>query len=152
MTQVEFEIKLVDLKNQRRDALAPIHEMLGGVKEKISAVDRQIKDLRAKREELNQQRIIISNQLQQQQKQWYDKIASFTTENFSETRTLENISDWTIAKELHRRGFTGVLEHSEKTEEFLDTMNKNLNHTWETDPVPQSGDGAHVEGTKSSIN
>lgn len=32
MTQVEFEIKLVDLKNQRRDALAPIHEMLGGGK------------------------------------------------------------------------------------------------------------------------
>ena len=30
MTQVEFEIKLVDLKNQKRDALAPIHKMLGG--------------------------------------------------------------------------------------------------------------------------
>lgn len=102
----------------------------GGVKEKISAVDRQIKDLRAKREELNQQRIIISNQLQQQQKQWYDKIASFTTENFSETRTLENISDWTIAKELHRRGFTGILAHLEKEGDFIDTMNKNLNGSW----------------------
>lgn len=130
MTQVEFENQLRELKNQKSAALAPIHQMLGGVKEKISAINRQIKDLMARREELNQQKILISNQLQEMYKQWQTKINEFTSENYTETRTLENISEWSLVKELNKRGYTGVLTNTEKDGEFLDTLNKKLNGNW----------------------
>lgn len=134
MTQVEFEDQLRELRNQKGAELNAIQKMQGEVKEQISAIDRKIKDLRAEREKLNQQRLIISNHRYEKEREWGEKIRKFMDENFQRTRELENISEWTIIKELRKRGYKGTLENPDKTAEFLQTLNLNLNRDDATPP------------------
>ena len=61
MTQIEFENQMRELRTQKGAELKAIAKMQGEVKEEIAAIDRQVKELRAKREKLNQQRIMIAN-------------------------------------------------------------------------------------------
>lgn len=134
MKQVEFEDQLRELCNQKGAELNAIAKMQGEVKEQISAIDRKIKDLRAEREKLNQQRLIISNHRYEKEREWGEKIRKFMDENFQRTRELENISEWTIIKELRKRGYKGTLENPDKTAEFLQTLNLNLNRDDATPP------------------
>lgn len=134
MTQVEFEDQLRELRNQKGAELNAIQKMQSEVKEQISAIDRKIKDLRAEREKLNQQRLIISNHRYEKEREWGEKIRKFMDENFQRTRELENISEWTIIKELRKRGYKGTLENPDKTAEFLQTLNLNLNRDDATPP------------------
>lgn len=134
MKQVEFEDQLRELRNQKSAELNAIAKMQGEVKEQISAIDRKIKDLRAEREKLNQQRLIISNHRYEKEREWGEKIRKFMDENFQRTRELENISEWTIIKELRKRGYKGTLENPDKKQDFLETLNKSLNgYTDETE-------------------
>lgn len=134
MKQVEFEDQLRELRNQKGAELNAIQKMQGEVKEQISAIDCKIKDLRAEREKLNQQRLIISNHRYEKEREWGEKIRKFMDENFQRTRELENISEWTIIKELRKRGYKGTLENPDKTAEFLQTLNLNLNRDDATPP------------------
>ncbi len=43
------------------------------------------------------------------------------------TRTLENVSDWALIKELKKRGFRGRLENNDRTDEMVATANQKLN-------------------------
>lgn len=134
MTQVEFEDQLRELRNQKGAELNAIAKMQGEVKEQISAIERKIRDLRAEMEKLNQQRLIISNHRYEKEREWGEKIRKFMDENFQRTRELENISEWTIIKELRKRGYKGTLENPDKTAEFLQTLNLNLNRDDATPP------------------
>lgn len=91
-----------------------VQKMQGEVKEQISAIDRKIKDLRAEREKLNQQRLIISNHRYEKEREWGEKIRKFMNDNFQRTRELEDISEWAIVKELRKRGYKGTLENPDK--------------------------------------
>ena len=73
MKQVEFEAKLRELRTQKGAAVNAIAQMQGEVKEEISAIDRQVKDLRSRREKLNQKRIILSQQRLQTEQYWGGK-------------------------------------------------------------------------------
>lgn len=134
MTQVEFEDQLRELRNQKGAELNAIAKMQGEVKEQISAIERKIRDLRAEMEKLNQQRLIISNHRYEKEREWGEKIRKFMNDNFQRTRELENISEWTIIKELRKRGYKGTLENPDKTAEFLQTLNLNLNRDDATPP------------------
>lgn len=129
MTQIEFDSQMRELRCQKGAALNAINQLQGGVKEEIAAVDRQIKELRAKREKLNQQRIIYSNRRLEIEREWGEKIRKFYEENYTGTRELEDISEWALAKELRHRGYGGQLLNPEKTQEFIDHLNEQLNGT-----------------------
>ncbi len=70
MTQIEFENQMRALRTQKGAELNAIAKMQGEVKEEIAAIDRQVKELRAKREKLNQQRIIIANHRFDLEREW----------------------------------------------------------------------------------
>lgn len=131
MKQIEFDSQMRELRCQKGAALNAIIQLQGGVKEEIAAVDRQIKDLRAKREKLNQQRIIYSNRRFEIEREWGEKIRKFYEENYTSSRELDNISEWALAKELHHRGYSGQLLNPEKEQEFLSNLNARLNGTTE---------------------
>ena len=78
MKQTEFEEKLRELRRQKGVAIATIAHMQGEVKEEISAIDRQIKDLRARREKYNQERIMLSQRRIETDKYWGGKSRSFS--------------------------------------------------------------------------
>lgn len=137
MTQVEFEYQLHDLRSKRHAALLPIIQMQSEVKEEISAIDRQIKSLKAQREKMNQKRILISQQRTQVESEWGGQIAKLIQDNCAVTRELENISDWAIANELKKRGFF-LVENSEfgnvgKSGDFLETFNAKLRESDQPD-------------------
>ena len=120
MTQVEFENQLRELRCQKGAAVSAVALMQSEVKEEISAIDRQIKDLRARREKLNQQRLVLGSRRIELEREHGE-------ENFTESRELENVSEWALVKELRKRGYTGSLENNEKGDDFLKTLNLNLN-------------------------
>ena len=70
MTQIEFENQMRDLRTQKGAELNAIAKMQGEVKEEIAAIDRQVKELRAKREKLNLQRIMIANRRFDLEREW----------------------------------------------------------------------------------
>ena len=127
MTQIEFENQMRELRTQKSAELTAIAKVQGEVKEEIAAIDRQVKELRAKREKLNQQRIMIANRRFDLEQEWCEKIKKFYDENFTTSRELENVSEWALANELRHRGYTGQLINPEKDEEFMMNLNGKLN-------------------------
>lgn len=127
MTQIEFENQMRELRTQKSAELTTIAKVQGEVKEEIAAIDRQVKELRAKREKLNQQRIMIANRRFDLEQEWCEKIKKFYDENFTTSRELENVSEWALANELRHRGYTGQLANPEKDEEFMMNLNGKLN-------------------------
>ena len=107
--------------------------MQGEVKEEIAAIDRKVKELRAEREKLNQQRIMLSQNRFSKEQEWGKRIKDFYDQHYTTTRELENVSEWAIANELRHRGYTGTLINADKEQEFLETLNKKLNGTSDAD-------------------
>ena len=133
MTQIEFENQMRELRTQKGAELNAIAKMQGEVKEEIAAIDRQVKELRAKREKLNQQRIMIANRRFDMEQEWGKRIKDFYDQHYTTTRELENVSEWAIANELRHRGFSGTLINPDKEQEFMSNLNAKLNGATDAD-------------------
>ena len=133
MTQVEFENQMRELRVQKGVELTVIAKMQGEVKEQIAAIDRKVKELKAEREKLNQQRIMLSQNRFAKEQEWGKRIKDFQDANFTTTRELENVSEWAIANELRHRGFSGTLINPDKEQEFMSNLNAKLNGATDAD-------------------
>ena len=127
MTQIEFENQMRELRTQKGAALTAIARLQGDVKEQIAAIDRKVKELKAEREKLNQQRIALSDRRFALEQEWGKRIKEFQDANFNTTRELENISEWTLANELRKRGYSGTLVNPDKDPDFIEHLNQRLN-------------------------
>ena len=127
MTQIEFENQMRELRTQKGAALTAIARLQGDVKEQIAAIDRKVKELKAEREKLNQQRIALSDRRFALEQEWGKRIKEFQDANFTTTRELENISEWTLANELRKRGYVGTLINPDKDTDFMLHLNQKLN-------------------------
>lgn len=127
MKQIEFENQLREMRVQKGAELTAIARMQGEVKDDMEAIDRQIHELKERKAKLNQQRIALSDRRFALEQQWGKRIKDFFDENFTTSRELENISEWTLAKELRKRGYTGLLANPEKDDEFIANLNAKLN-------------------------
>ena len=137
MTQIEFENQMRELRVQKGAALTAIARLQGDVKEQIAAIDRKVKELKAEREKLNQQRIALSDRRFALEQEWGKRIKDFQDANFNTTRELENISEWTLANELRKRGYSGKLINLDKDIDFMLHLNQKLNG--------KAGDADHEE-------
>ena len=70
MTQIEFENQMRELRVQKGAALTAIARLQGDVKEQIAAIDRKVKELKAEREKLNQQRIALRDRRFALEQEW----------------------------------------------------------------------------------
>jgi sugar-specific transcriptional regulator TrmB len=127
MTQIEFENQMRELRTQKGAALTAIARLQGDVKEQIAAIDRKVKELKAEREKLNQQRITLSDRRFALEQEWGKRIKEFQDANFNTTRELENVSEWTLANELRKRGYSGTLTNLDKDPDFIVHLNQRLN-------------------------
>ena len=116
-----------ELRVQKGAALTAIARLQGDVKEQIAAIDRKVKELKAEREKLNQQRIALSDRRFALEQEWGKRIKEFQDANFNTTRELENISEWTLANELRKRGYSGTLVNPDKEPDFILHLNEKLN-------------------------
>lgn len=130
MTQVEFENQLREMNGQKAQVLNHFQMMQNAVKEEIAAKNRMIHELSEQVQRLKVQRAGLNEQRLKAEKEWGEKISKFVSENFTTSRALYQVSDWTLASELNRRGFIGTLTNDEKSEDFLTTFNNKLNGTW----------------------
>ena len=89
MTQVEFENQMRELRVQKGVELTVIAKMQGEVKEQIAAIDRKVKELKAEREKLNQQRIMLSQNRFAKEQEWGKRIKDFYDQHYTTTRELE---------------------------------------------------------------
>ena len=127
MTQIEYENRMRELRVQKGAALTAIARLQGEVKDDMEAIDRQIHELKERKAKLNQQRIALSDRRFALEQEWGKRIKDFQDANFNTTRELENVSEWTIANELRKRGYSGHLDNPDKEPEFLDNLNAKLN-------------------------
>jgi hypothetical protein len=137
MTQVEFENEMRNLRVQKGVELNVIAKMQGEVKEQIAAIDRKVKELKAEREKLNQQRLMLGQTRLTKEQEWGKRIKDFYDHHYITTRELENVSEWAIVNELRHRGFNGTLINPVKDEEFMSNLNAKLNGSLDTDCAGQ---------------
>lgn len=146
MKQVEFEQQVTELKNKKKASLAVIDAMQHEVKEEISAVKRQIYEFHQKLEKLNQKRLIYAEKRKSVENLWNERINKFREENFEALRNLEEVSDWTIARELGKRGYYGNLQSNVMSEEHMINLNKKLNgFTSIEEEEPETSNGIENE-------
>ena len=127
MTQIEFENQMRELRTQKGAALTAIARLQGEVKDDMEAIDRQIHELKERKAKLNQQRIALSDRRFALEQEWGKRIKEFQDANFNTTRELENISEWTLANELCKRGYSGRLVNLDKDPDFMEHLNQKLN-------------------------
>ena len=127
MTQIEFENQIRELRTQRDAELTAIARLQGEVKDDMEAIDRQIYQLKERKAKLNQQRHALSDRRLALEQEWVKRIKEFQDANFSTSRELENISEWALAKELRKRGYSGTLINSDKEPDFIEHLNQKLN-------------------------
>ncbi len=127
MTQIEFENQMRELRTQKGAALTAIARLQGEVKDDMEAIDRQIHELKERKAKLNQQRIALSDRRFALEQEWGKRIKEFQDANFNTTRELENVSEWTIANELRKRGYVGTLINPDKDPDFMLHLNQKLN-------------------------
>ena len=127
MTQVQFENQLRELNGQKAQVINMYALMQNEVKEEIAYKNRQIHELSEQVQRLKVQRAGLTERRLKAEREWGDKIRKFTSENFSETRALADVSEWSLAAELRHRGYTGQLINPEKGESFMMNLNGKLN-------------------------
>ena len=127
MTQIEFENQMRELRVQKGAALTAIARLQGEVKDDMEAIDRQIHELKERKAKLNQQRIALSDRRFALEQEWGKRIKDFQDANFTTTRELENVSEWTIANKLRKRGYSGTLINPDKDPLFMSHINAKLN-------------------------
>ena len=109
MTQVEFENQLRELNGQKAQVINMYALMQNEVKEEIAEKNRQIHELSEQVQRLKVQRAGLNERRLKAEREWGDKIRKFTSENFSDTRALADVSTYTIVKELRKRGWQGTI-------------------------------------------
>lgn len=117
------------MRVQKGAALTAIARLQGEVKDDMEAIDRQIHELKERKAKLNQQRIALSDRRFALEQEWGKRIKEFQDANFNTTRELENISEWTLAKELRKRGYVCTLINPYKDTDFIMKLNWQLNGT-----------------------
>lgn len=127
MTQIEFENQIRELRTQRDAELTAFARLQGEVKDDMEAIDRQIYGLKERKAKLNQQRHALSDRRLVLEQEWVKRIKEFQDANFSTSRELENISEWTLAKELRKHGYSGTLINPDKEPDFIEHLNQKLN-------------------------
>lgn len=93
----------------------------------MTSINRQIHALNESKNKLNQQRIALSDRRFALEQEWGKRIKDFQDANFTTTRELENISEWALANELRKRGYTGTLINPDKDPDFIKHLNRQLN-------------------------
>lgn len=127
MNQEEFESRLSEMKAQKKEAIQQLIKMQLEAKEEGASLKRQIGQLCAQKEKLNQQMAYLGTKRIEVEKSWREKIKKFYEENHTQTRKLEEVSDWALINELSHRGFSGNICNIDKPEDYLKDLNAKLN-------------------------
>ena len=127
MTQIEFESQMRELRTQKGAALTAIARLQCEVKDDMEAIDRQIHELKERKAKLNQQRIALSDRRFALEQECGMRIRKFQDANFTTSRELENISEFSLARELRERGYSGTLINTDKSPDFMRHLNIRLN-------------------------
>ena len=129
MTQIEFEeqkrelqVQFAQERNQIELWQAENKEQIAETKKRLAEVNGMLSKLEAQKQMLAQRRLDCPVK-------WCDRIHKFRKENFSTTRELQNISDFGLVNELHKRGWRGELgsEAVDMSQEHIDKVNAKLN-------------------------
>lgn len=127
MKQVEFEQTMREMKRQKAEALRPLQVMINDIKEKQAAKRRLMHELSEQIGKLEQERQQIAGRLSDVAAEWNKRINDFFRDNFTESRELGEVSDWTLIRELNKRGFRGWLDNHDRTDEMVANANQKLN-------------------------
>ena len=127
MNQLQFEKELRSLKAKKQERINAISEMQSSVKQELADLHKHYKLLHEKSERLNTERRVLGMRKQQIEIECNKIIREFMDANQSCMRTLEDVSEWAIIRELHARGYYGELRHNDKPEDFMLNLNKRLN-------------------------
>lgn len=127
MKQVEFEQQLCELKRQKKEAQQPLADMIAELKEQMQVKRRIVHEMSEQIVRLSAERSALAKRVTAIIREYDKKINDFRRENLIVTRNLENVSDWSIARELHKRGYRGTLDNDQKSTDSIATFNANLN-------------------------
>lgn len=119
MTQSEFENGLKVLRIKHHQQVADVSRQQNEVKEEIANLGRNIHEMQVLKSKLEQQRQYLGMMRQEAETKYSLEVQKFREENWSETRKLEEVSDWALVNELISRGYHGELKNEQKDADWL---------------------------------
>lgn len=119
MTQSEFENGMRELRQKHYQQVAEVQRQQNEVKEEIANLGRNINEMQARKKKLEQQRIYLGMIRHDADTKYNLEVQKFRDENWSETRKLEEVSDWALVNELISRGYHGELKNEQKDADWL---------------------------------
>lgn len=119
MIQIEFEDKLRQMRAEKNNATHEIEAQQRDVKEQIASLGRRSHELCVERKKMEQKRLALGLLRNEIEDKHNKKIQKFIEENKTDERKLSDVSDNCLVNELVARGFHGVIEHNEKSADFM---------------------------------
>lgn len=110
MTQSEFELQLLDLKQKQAKEIGTIEKMQQQVKEELSAKKRTVFGINQDCAKLRQELSLLHKRHLELSAKWGGQITAFTKEHLGQqTSNLAEADTLNIIYELRRRGYHGII-------------------------------------------
>ena len=109
MKQTEFEKGLAELKAARNRVMEVVESWQVELKQKMAEQQKRRTEAEGAISKLKAEKVALASRRLELDRKWRAKIEQFKADNYSETRELENISDYALVKELAKRGWQGSI-------------------------------------------
>jgi hypothetical protein len=132
MTQVEFEKQLNGMKADYHRELEAIEKWQVELKRDIAEKTKQRTDVEGAISRMKAEKRGLAARRMEIQQKWQRRIEQFKNDNYSEERRLESVSDFTLVKELAKRGWHGPIwnEREDMADTHKDDVVKTFNATY----------------------
>lgn len=110
MTQSEFDVQVIEMKQQYANELRGIKKMQEEVNEELAAKKRMMQGMQQECSKLRQQKYMLAQCRLEIEKKWGGEISAFIKEHLGKnTSNLAEADTLNIMYELRRRGFHGIV-------------------------------------------
>ena len=122
MKQEEFETQLKELRSEKERAVGHIALMQSDIEGELAGKRKVMNEFATHIQKLKEQKYLYAKRRMEVETEWNEKIRRFKKENFTQTRKLEEVSDWALVNELRHRGYGGQLTNADRDEEWLQEL------------------------------
>ena len=112
MTQEEFEKKLAAMKAEKEKEKAGIESWQLEIKQKMAEAKKRAAEAHNAYLLLKTEQQVLATRRIEVEHKWKARLEKFKAENQTEERKLYEVSDFTLVKELRKRGWSGLIVNS----------------------------------------
>lgn len=119
MKQIEAETKIVEIKSKWASKINELTSAKNDIKEQRVNLSREIAEKQKEHKRLQQQEHFYNTKIDEMYIKRNEELSKFKSDMYTNERKLSEVSDFCLVNELVARGFSGDINHSEKSDDFM---------------------------------